>query len=214
MGSPDSWTQPHLDRSALLTIDLQADFLDGGALPVRGTTPLLPRLAALTAAYRRAGRPVFHIVRLYQGGDVDLVRRAMVAEGTGPVRPGTDGARVPAALLGRDVAPDPALLLEGQPQEVGPGEWLLWKPRWSAFHRTGLDGMLRELHVDTVVVAGCNLPNCPRATIIDASQRDFRVVMVSDGISGLTDERWADLRGIGAVGMATAELVTALRDLR
>ncbi|MGC3993759.1 MAG: isochorismatase family cysteine hydrolase [Propionicimonas sp.] len=214
MDPSDSWTQPHLDRSALLVIDVQADFLDGGALPVPGTSSLVPSLGALTTAFRRAGRPLFHVVRLYAVADVDLVRRGLVADGVGPVRPGPDGARVPAGLLGRDVAPDPDVLLAGRPQEVGPGEWLLWKPRWSAFHRTGLEDLLRALDVDTVVVAGCNLPNCPRATILDASQRDFRVVMVVDAISGGSDERWGDLRGIGAVGMATADLVAALGDFR
>jgi nicotinamidase-related amidase len=89
----------------------------------------------------------------------------------------------------------------------------LWKPRWSAFHRTGLEEALHGLGVDTVVVAGCNLPNCPRATIFDASERDFRVVMVADATSGVTDERWGDLLAIGAVGMSTAELESALRRL-
>lgn len=210
MTPPDEWTRPHLESSALLLIDVQEDFLDGGDMPVAGTTDVLPRLAELAAAFRAAGQPLFHIVRLYAGEDVDLVRRAAMASGGGPVRPGSPGSRVPAVLLGQAVDPDPGQLLAGRAQEVGRGEWLLWKPRWSAFHRTDLDARLRELGVDTVVVAGCNFPNCPRATIFDASERDYRVVMVADATSGVTDERWRDLVGIGAIGATTAELVAQL----
>ncbi|MCW3157248.1 isochorismatase family cysteine hydrolase [Micropruina sonneratiae] len=209
----DDWTRPHLASSALVVIDVQADFLDGGAAPIAGTSAVLPALSALAEAFRDAGRPIFHVVRLYDGGDVDLVRRAAVAAGRGPVPPGGDGAEVPAELLGRPVRLDAEVLLAGGVQAVGPAEWLLWKPRWSAFHRTDLDVRLRQLGVDTVVVAGCNLPNCPRATIFDATSRDYRVVMVSDGLSRVTAERWHDLLGIGAIGATASEIVDELVQL-
>ena len=61
----------------------------------------------------------------------------------------------------------------------------MWKPRWSAFHRTPLDRHLLALAVTTVVIAGCNYPNCPRATVYGASERDYRVLIVSDAISGV-----------------------------
>lgn len=209
----DDWTRPHLASSALVVIDVQSDFLDGGAAPIAGTSALLPTLTALVAAFRQARRPIFHVVRLYRGGDVDLVRRAAVAAGRGPVAPGDEGVEVPAELLGRPVRLDAELLLAGGVQPVGAAEWLLWKPRWSAFHRTDLDVRLRQLGVDTVVVAGCNLPNCPRATIFDATARDYRVVMPSDGLSRVTAERWHDLLGIGAVGATASEIITELAQL-
>jgi nicotinamidase-related amidase len=211
--TPDDWTRPHLDRSALLLIDVQADFLDDGRSPVAGTSAVLPALTRLAGAFRTAGRPIFHVLRLYTGDDVDLVRRALVAGGSGPVRPGTPGSRIPDGLLGADCEQEPDKLLAGELAPVASREWLLWKPRWSAFHRTRLEPALHGLDVDTVVVAGCNFPNCPRATIFDASERDFRVVMVADATSGVTDERWSDLLAIGAVGMSTAELESALRQL-
>ena len=46
-----------------------------GASPIPGTAEVLPALAQLVAAFRGAGRPVVHVVRLYDGEDVDLVRR-------------------------------------------------------------------------------------------------------------------------------------------
>lgn len=210
MGTPptdDAFTEPHLATSALLVVDTQADFLDDGAAAVAGTSAVLPELARLVAAYRAAGRPIVHVVRLYAGDDVDLVRRAAVRAGAPLVRPGSAGARVaPGLLPAPEIELDGEALLAGHLQRVGPGEVVLWKPRWSAFHRTPLDDHLRQLGVDTVVVAGCNFPNCPRATVFDASERDYRVVVVPDATSQVTPERLADAEALGVRAVSAAEV--------
>src|ERR671916_1929754 len=65
---------PDVDRSVLVVIDTQVDFVDGGACPIPGTTQILPNIARLLAAYRDAAAPIVHVVRLYDGDDVDLLR--------------------------------------------------------------------------------------------------------------------------------------------
>lgn len=82
-------------------------------------------------------------------------------------------------------------------QKIGAYEHIMFKPRWSAFYRTSLERHLRDQNVTTVVVAGCNLPNCPRATLFDASERDYRTVLVEDATSQVTAERLRDLTLIG-----------------
>jgi nicotinamidase-related amidase len=82
----------------------------------------------------------------------------------------------------------------------------MFKPRWSAFYRTDLDRHLHDLAVTTVVVAGCNLPNCPRATLFDASERDYRSVLVTDATSQATPQRLHDLELIG-VHLATSTVI-------
>lgn len=205
-------TAPRWDRAALLLIDVQNDFLDGGAATIAGTSAIVPTLAGLAAAFRAAGRPVLHVVRLYRTGDsdVDLPRRALIESGARVVAPGTEGARIPAALLPRPVELDPELLLSGGMQPVGDGEAIVFKPRWSAFHRTGVERWLRDSGCDTVVVAGCNLPNCPRATLFAATERDFRTVLVTDAVSRASAERLADLEAIGVTLLTTGRLTAAL----
>jgi nicotinamidase-related amidase len=56
----------------------------------------------------------------------------------------------------------------------------MYKPRWRAFYNTLLEKHLHNLDVNTVVVCGCNFPNCPRTTIYEASERDFRIILAKD----------------------------------
>ncbi len=207
----DPHIAPQLDRSALVVIDTQNDFADGGASPVAGTSQVVPAIARLLDAYRAARRPIVHVVRLYDGDDVDLPRRALIAAGAPIVRPGTPGSQVVAALRPPG-APDldPALLLSGGVQTLAAGEVAIWKPRWSAFHRTPLDAHLATLDITTLVFAGCNYPNCPRASIYDASERDHRVAIAADAISGIEPHHLDEARSIGAVPLTTEGIVGSI----
>ena len=206
------YTGPEWSHSALVMIDVQLDFLDGGASPIPGTTEALGAMADAVAAFRRAGRPIVHVVRLYEpgGSDVDLPRRALVESGAKIAAPGSSGSQIPPPLLAEPTELDPAALLDGDPQILGDNEIVLFKPRWSAFHRTPLEAWLRARDVTTVVVAGCNLPNCPRASLFDASERDFRTVLVKDAVSQATDERLEDLSRIGVNLVGVDEIRDAM----
>ena len=204
---------PDFASVALVTIDTQRDTLDGQPFEVPGTSAALPEMRRLAAAFRAAGRPIVHVVRLYRpdGSNVDLCRRRAVADGARLVLAGSPGAELASDLVPAS-APrlDTELLLAGGIQRVGPGEAIIYKPRWGAFFQTPLEAHLRALGVSTLVFAGCNFPNCPRTSIYEASERDFRLVLVEDAISGLYERGKDELRTIGVVLMRTAELVAAL----
>lgn len=206
------YTEPLWDSSALLLIDVQQDFLDEAPHTIAGTSAVLPQLAELVTAYRTAERPIVHVVRLYEpgGSDVDPPRRDAVEAGMRCVAPGSPGSQLAPAVLGeRGAELDPTTLLAGRPQYLAEREIVLFKPRWGAFHRTGLERLLRDWDVSTTVVAGCNLPNCPRATLFEASERDFRTALVNDAVSQCSGERLADLAGIGVRLCTTAEVTAA-----
>ncbi|KAA9166349.1 cysteine hydrolase [Amycolatopsis acidicola] len=201
----DEYTSPEFPRSALLTIDLQRDWV--AAVP--GTPAVLPAVRRLTQAYRDAGRPVVHVVRLYlpDGSNADLSRRSL----RGKANPHTPGSQL-ADGLGGELDPD--LLLSGQLQQTGPAEHVLYKPRWSAFFRTSLLDHLAGQDVSTVVVAGCNYPNCPRATLVDATERDLRTAAVRDAISGWTEDADRELPGLGIACLDAADVIDAVRPAR
>src|SRR4051794_16507189 len=157
----DPHLEPHWNSAALITIDMQRDFLSDGAHGLAGTSEILPNLGKLAEAFRAGGRPIVHIVRLYpaDGHDVDRVRRTLVQGGADFVKPGTPGRLLAPGLAPTDDLDD-EVLLRGEPQSLGPYEYAVYKPRWGAFYRTRLDELLTRHDVDTLVFAGCNLPNC------------------------------------------------------
>ena len=204
---------PDFASVALVTIDTQRDTLDGQPFEVPGTSAALPEMRRLAAAFRAAGRPIVHVVRLYRpdGSNVDLCRRRAVADGARLVLAGSPGAELAPGLVPPN-APglDAQLLLAGGIQHAGPGEVVIYKPRWGAFFQTPLEAHLRALGVSTLVFAGCNFPNCPRTSIYEASERDFRLVLVEDAVSGLYERGKDELRGIGVALMNAAELTASL----
>jgi nicotinamidase-related amidase len=168
-------------------------------MPVDGTRAAIPAMAKLATAFRERGLPIVHAVRLYRqdGSNVDLVRRLAVEQGARIAAPGSVGSQIAAELLANVVELDYELLLASGFQQVGTAEHVMYKPRWGAFYDTNLDRHLRESGSNTLVFAGCNFPNCPRTSIYEASERDFRIVLVSDAMSGLYDRGIEECRAIG-----------------
>jgi nicotinamidase-related amidase len=210
----DSYTAPEFAAAALVTIDTQRDVLDGSPLEIPGTSAVLPRMRALAEAFREAGLPIVHVVRLYQpdGRNVDLCRRRAVEDGARVLMPDAPGSQLAEELLpAPDLGLDAALLLAGGPQSLGAREVAIYKPRWGAFFGTRLEQHLREQDVSTLVFSGCNFPNCPRTSIYEASERDFRVVLVRDAISGLYERGERDLTNIGVALMSTLDVTGAVR---
>ncbi len=205
---------PDWRRSALLTIDMQNDFAAAaGAGFVPGTDGIVAPLACLVDSFRRSGRPVFHAVRLYaaDGSNAERCRRDMLRGGHALVRPGSWGAQLVDALAPPLDGEQSATLSAGRFVRLGPDEWLFYKSRWSAFFRTALTARLTTLGVDTLVVAGCNLPNCPSATMFDATSRDLRVVLAVDAVSQLSPAGLAWCSGVGVVRHTVAEISAALQ---
>jgi len=214
MSETSGYTTPEPERSALLTIDVQEDFTRPGApSEIRGTWERLPAMRRVADAYRGYGLPIIHVVRLYleNGTNADLCRRESIEGGARIVIPGSAGAEL-VEILKPDatVHLDADSLLSGKLQQLARNEWVVYKPRWDAFYGTSLEHHLRALDVTTVVVAGCNFPNCPRATIYGASMRDFRIVLISDAVSRVYDQGLAELRGIGVTTMASEEYLATL----
>jgi nicotinamidase-related amidase len=206
------YASPELDSMALVTIDVQRDLLDGEVYEVAGTSAAARVTGTVCSAFRAAGRPIVHIVRLYRedGSNADICRRGPIENGLRLVTVGHPGAEIAEELVPEGSVLDTDLLLSGGVQDLGPGEVAIYKPRWGAFYETPLEGHLRGLGVSSLAFCGCNFPNCPRTSIYEASERDFRLVVVEDGVSGLYDRGREELRNIGVRLMTGGELTAAL----
>lgn len=201
------YLSPHYAQSVLIIIDFQNDcVLPGGAMEIPDSIDVLPALTALCQHMRNIGRPIFHIVRAYlpDGSNVDLYRRSAVEAGASLLTPFKEGADFPDALKPLGAPPlDWEMLLSDC-------DHVLYKPRWGAFYQTPLEHILRTLSIDTLIFAGCNFPNCPRTSMYEASERDFRLVLAQDAMSGLYQQGMDELKNIGVTITNSQDIISAL----
>ncbi|MCU7942268.1 MAG: cysteine hydrolase [Candidatus Thiodiazotropha sp. (ex Cardiolucina cf. quadrata)] len=204
------YTEPHLNNSVLITIDTQNDFtLENAPAQIAGTKDVIPNMSRLLDSYRKKGLLIIHVIRLYlpDGSNVDLCRREIIEKGKGVVIPESEGAE-----LVEDLKPDSSIklnadvLLAGELQQIGSNEFVIYKPRWGAFYGTRLEDFLNNRKLDTLVFSGCNYPNCPRTSIYEASERDFRVVLVKDAMSQLYPRGEEEMENIGVSLLRTHEI--------
>ncbi len=210
----NGYTNPDYNRVALLTIDVQRDCtIPGAPIEIPGTIGILPKIQSLVRTFRSSQKPIIHVVRLYlpDGSNADACRRKAIELGKRVLAPESDGAELMEELkptLG--VRLDAANLLKGELQSIGPKEWIMYKPRWGAFFKTPLEKHLHNLDINTIVLGGCNFPNCPRTTIYEASERDFRIVFVADAVSQTYKRGLQELKNIGINLIKTKEVLTTL----
>ena len=190
-----------MSKTALIMIDMQRGFIDPASpLCIAGAAATVPACAEAIRFFHGNGQPLVYAVRHYRsdGSDVEKPRAAAWAAGGKP--------------LSEDCA---AHLSDAFPAAftVLPQDYVLVKPRFSAFFHTGLDLILRRLGVQTVLLAGTTTPNCIRTTCYDAISLDYDAVVLSDCTSSVTDAvqaaNLADMQRVGAVVCASTELPLA-----
>jgi nicotinamidase-related amidase len=100
-------------------------------------------------------------------------------------------------------------LIAGEFQQIASREYVMYKSRWGAFYHTEFERFLNEIQVNTLVFAGCNFPNCPRTSIYQASERNFRIVLVRDAVSQLHRKDVEEMQAI-AVSVTTTSKIYSL----
>jgi nicotinamidase-related amidase len=188
-------------KPALLVIDMQNDFcLPGAPFEVRGALTVVPQILELIEAFRAHRLPVIFVIREHRadGSDMEITRRERFLKAGGAFIPGTRGYALVDGLTPR------------------PDEPVVRKTRWSPFHKTDLESMLRSRSAEVVVISGVQTPNCIRSAAFDANSLDFEVVVSSDA-TGASDPdvhraNLIDMAGIGIEIASTQEIARVLPD--
>lgn len=68
------------------------------------------------------------------------------------------------------------------------GDIVLYKRSYSGFRDTGLDMLLRDLHVDTVVLTGIHTHICVLHTAWDAFYHGYNIIVVKDAVAAFSKE--------------------------
>jgi nicotinamidase-related amidase len=166
-------------RTALLTIDLQNDFLhpDGAYGRAGQTAPAIAalpaRLLPLRAALRAAGglhvSAQFTLVPGPQGPLISPHLRALRPFlGAGDFAPGAWGHALVDSLQ--------------------PADFTVEKVTYSAFWQTRLDFILRKCGIETLLVAGIVTNGGVASTVRDAHLRDLHCILVTDGCAAFRED--------------------------
>lgn len=182
-------------QTALVVIDLQKGVVG------RQTAPYAPDIvvtntAAIAEAFRKSGMPVF------------LVRVAFAADGKDALHPVSD-----SPWPAHPPPPDWA----GIVPELGPkpGDFVITKHQWGAFHGTDLELQLRRRGITTLVMSGIATNIGVESTARFAFEYGYNQIFVEDAMAALSQEEHAFtvdriFRRIGLV-RKTAEILVDLR---
>jgi ureidoacrylate peracid hydrolase len=192
-------------KTALLTIDLQNDFLhpDGAYGRAGQSAPAIAALPARIAPLRHALRAAGG---LYISAQFTLV-------------PGPDGPLISPNLQALRPFLGPGDFAPGSfghalVDTLQPADFTVEKVAYSAFWQTRLDFLLRKTGVETLIVGGIVTNGGVASTIRDAHLRDLHTLLLTDGCAAFRDEvHAATLLSLGTVSeQATcADVIARLR---
>ena len=203
------------ETDVLLVVDVQVDFLPGGALPVPEgdavvgpCNALLARFphAVLTQDWHPAGHASFHTSHPGRApfGTVAMPYGPQVLWPEHCVQ-GTPGA---AFAPGLDAARAELVIRKGHTRAVDSYSAFLEADRTT---RTGLAGALRERGFTRVVLCGLATDFCVAWSALDARAAGFEAVVVEDAVRGIDRDgsvaaAWARMAADGVERVRLAEI--------
>jgi ureidoacrylate peracid hydrolase len=173
-------------HTAVVLVDVQNDFcaeggmMDGEGLDLSAPQEMARRLPSLIAAAREAGALVIFVRNVYSSEQNSYLSDTWLEQASR--RRGDSYTRRPVCAADSwegdfygDVRP-------------APGEPIVTKHRFSAFHNTDLDTILRANGIRTLVMCGVASNVCVETTAREGFVRDYYVVFSSDGTSCYSEE--------------------------
>ena len=186
-------------EAALLLVDLQRGFLHPeGFVAAQGRdvsdcAAAARHCYALARIARDAGMPVIwsrHVLRPdhADGGLLTTELRPRLGQ-IGALALGTADIEIPAEA------------------GVDPSDFVIDKPRYSAFFGTALDMLLAAHGIRTLMVGGVTTSMCVESSVRDAAQRDIRTFVVRDAVADFDAARHA--ASLSAMAFGFARLIGA-----
>jgi ureidoacrylate peracid hydrolase len=184
-------------NTALLTIDLQNDFLHpkgaygraGQGAP--GILALPDRIAPLNAALTQAGG-------IYVSAQFTLVPgrndEPLIAPHLKKLRPFLTKGDFAPGSFGHSLV-----------DSLAPADFTVEKVAYSALYQTRLEYILRAMNIDTLIVGGIVTNGGVASTVRDAHLRNIHTILLSDGCAAFKDDvHEATLKSLDSV----SEIVT------
>ncbi len=183
---------------ALVIVDLQRDFLPGGALPVPHGDQVVPVMNSYIRLFRDAGLPIVATRDWHPSNHCSFKEQG----GLWPPHcvQGTPGAQFAPGL---ELPPDAIVISKAsQPQEEA----------YSGFEGTDLDRRLKALGVKRLFVGGLATDYCVLSTVKDALELGYRVFLLLDAVRSVDvnpgdgERAIEEMRALGAVPVTLKDL--------
>jgi len=178
---------PDLSRAALLSMDLQSVIVSHYT---KGCDDFLPRIAEVQNWARNRGMTVIHVQVGFRPGLPEVGSRNPLFAAI------KNSAQWQQMFQGPAGAIHPAVAPEGE-------DIVITKHRIGAFAGTDLDMILRAREIDTLVLMGIATSGVVLATLLQAGDSDYRVVVVKDCCADQDGEVHACLTGKVFARLAT-----------
>lgn len=140
-------------KKALLVIDIQNDYFEGGHYPLWNTENVLEKIEKIVVKAQQRGVEIINIQHI-----------ADSSQGLAPFfNEGTNGVNIHDNLL--KLAPDSPIVV---------------KRYADSFHETRLQSILNDLEVDEIYICGMMTQNCVTHTAISKAADTYKVSIVED----------------------------------
>jgi len=185
---------------ALLVVDVQNDFLPGGALGITGGDAIRAPINALLAAWHKRNLPVFLSRDWHPDGHCSFAAQG----GPWPVHcvAGTRGAEFAPGLA---IALGDVVISKATRQD---------RDAYSALDGTPLAAALRERGITRLFIAGLATDYCVRATGRDARAAALDVVILADAVCAVNVQRGDGDRALAELMAEGCELSSTAATLR
>ena len=145
--------------SALILIDMINAVAKGGNEPPYNVPPnrqgVIDNFVRLVAHCREVGTPIIYITTYRRPDNSDAPKTVADVGGGGGV-PMLEGTRAVEVI--DELAPQP-------------GDYIVVKPRFSAYYGTNIEGILKDLGTETILVGGISTQRSVEGTARDAKNR-------------------------------------------
>ena len=167
-------------KTALVAIDMQNAFLEpNGPIPVRSALEIVQPINRAARGCRELGVPVIWIRSHHPANGGDW--RHFFDHFVRPDRREAAAAHLSADAHGSQFYSE---------MDVQDSDYIVIKNRYSCFvpGSSSLERLLRSMGRDTIVLCGTKTNICVESTARDGMMIDFRVVVLQDATSTLSDE--------------------------
>ncbi|AMM54003.1 nicotinamidase [Pyrococcus kukulkanii] len=161
-----------MPEEALIVVDMQRDFMPGGALPVPDGDKIIPRVNEYIKKFKEKGALIVATRDWHPENHISFKERG------GPW-PKHCVQNTPGAEFVVDLPEDAVIISKATDPD---------KEAYSGFEGTNLAEILKEKGVKKVYICGVATEYCVRATALDAVKHGFEVYLLKDAIKGITLE--------------------------